>query len=725
MSKILVLAEKPSVGREIARVLGCRQGGNGYLSGPHYTVTWALGHLVELAQPESYGEQYKTWSLDTLPMMPEKMDLQVIPQTAKQYQVVKRLLHDPQTSSLVIATDAGREGELVVRWILQKAGFHKPIQRLWISSQTDRAIRDGFSHLRDGREYWNLYLSAQSRAEADWLVGLNVTRALTCKYNAQLSAGRVQTPTLAIIVRREEEIRSFTPKPYYQVSADLGAFFATWHDGKRQSSLFDKEKAQAIVDQIRGQVFCVTDVKKTDKSTPPPMLYDLTELQRDASKQYQYSPKQTLHIMQSLYENHKALTYPRTDSRYLTEDIVPTLQERLRAVSMGDFAPLVREILRERRPIAKACVNNAKVSDHHAIIPTEDPPRLLSMNQDEKRIYLMVVKRFLMCFFPPYQYRKITAELECGGYSFSASGREVVQEGWRKVSNLREEEEDEEQALPSLKKGETFPCGNTQLKERKTTPPARYTEATLLSAMENPAPFIQDKTMKGYIGGGLGTPATRADIIEKLFSSFYVEKQGTSIVPTSKGMQLIKLVPQELKEPLLTAQWERRLEAIRKGDEKKDAFLSGIRRYTKELVKTVSDSSAQYVHDNITREICPECGKYLLRVNGKKGVMLVCQDRECRYRRNVSMQTNMRCPNCHKRMELVGEGEKRMYVCRCGFRERADKLHQERKQQRGASKQEVQRYLKKQQAQDEGGTGAFAAAWAKMLEQQKKEESKY
>ena len=721
MSKILVLAEKPSVGREIARVLGCRQGGNGYLSGPRYTVTWALGHLVELAQPEAYGEQYKTWRLDTLPMMPEKMDLQVIPQTAKQYQVVKKLLHDPQTSSLIIATDAGREGELVARWILQKAGFHKPIQRLWISSQTDRAIRDGFSHLHDGREYWNLYLSAQSRAEADWLVGLNVTRALTCKYNAQLSAGRVQTPTLAMIVRREEEIRSFTPKDYYQVSADLGKFFAVWHDGKRQPSLFDKEKAQSIVNQIRGQEFRVTEVKKAEKSTPPPMLYDLTELQRDANKQYQYSPKQTLHIMQSLYETHKALTYPRTDSRYLTEDIVPTLQERLRAVGVGEFAPLVREILHSRRPIAKACVNNAKVSDHHAIIPTEEPPRLLSMNQDEKRIYLMVVKRFLMCFFPSYQYRKITAELACGGHHFSASGREVVQEGWRKVSNLREEEEPEEQVLPSLQKGETFHCQNTQLKERKTTPPARYTEATLLSAMENPAPFIQDKAMKGYIGGGLGTPATRADIIEKLFSSFYVEKQGTSIVPTSKGMQLIKLVPQELKEPLLTAQWECRLEAIRKGTEKKDSFLSGIRKYTKELVKTVSDSSAQYVHDNITREICPECGKYLLRVNSKKGTMLVCQDRNCNYRRNVSMQTNMRCPNCHKRMELFGEGEKRTYVCRCGFRERADKLHQERKRQRGASKQEVRQYLKRQNAQDQPGTGAFAAAWAKMLEEQKKD----
>lgn len=719
MSKTLVLAEKPSVGREIARVLGCRQGGNGYLAGAQYIVTWALGHLVELAQPEAYGDQYKTWSLDTLPMMPEKMELRVIPQTSKQYSVVKKLLHDPQVSSLVIATDAGREGELVARWILEKAGFHKPIKRLWISSQTDRAIRDGFASLRDGKEYFPLYQSAQSRAEADWLVGLNVTRALTCKYNAQLSAGRVQTPTLAMIVGREEEIRRFTPKDYYNVNADLGLFFATWHDEKKQTALFDKARAQAIADKLKKQTFRITEVKKAAKSTPPPMLYDLTELQRDASKQYQYSPKQTLNLMQRLYESHKALTYPRTDSRYLTSDIVPTLTERLRAVSFGEFAPLTGEILRERRPIHKACVNNAKVSDHHAIIPTEESVNLLSMTSDEKRIYLMVVKRFLMNFYPDYQFRKITAELEAAGERFSASGREIVHQGWKKVVNLRDEEEDTEQVLPSFRQGETFSCKSVQLKELKTAPPARYTEATLLSAMENPSQFIEDKQMKEFIGGGLGTPATRADIIEKLFSSFYVEKQGVSIVPTSKGTQLVKLVPQDLKEPLLTAKWERKLEAISKGTQHKGAFLTDIRQYTRVLVKSVVNSDAQYVHDNITREICPECGKFLLSVNSKKGKMLVCQDRDCGYRRNVMMQTKARCPNCHKTLELFGEGENRTFVCRCGFRQKADKMFADRKNQKGASKQDVQQFLKKQNEQS-AGSGAFAAAWAKMLEEQEK-----
>ena len=287
MGKTLVLAEKPSVGREIARVLGCRQGGGGSLSGEKYIVTWALGHLVELAQPEQYGEQYKTWSLETLPMLPEKMELKVIPETAKQYAVVKKLLHSPEVDSLVIATDAGREGELVARWILEKAGFHKPIKRLWISSQTDRAIQEGFARLREGREYWNLYQSAVARAEADWLVGLNVTRALTCKFNAQLSAGRVQTPTLYMLVRREEEIKRFVPRDYYRVSADLGPFFVTWQDVKKQSAIFEKEKAEALAQKIQDKEFRVFDVQAKEHATPPPMLYDLTELQRDANRLYQ------------------------------------------------------------------------------------------------------------------------------------------------------------------------------------------------------------------------------------------------------------------------------------------------------------------------------------------------------------------------------------------------------------------------------------------------------
>lgn len=717
--KTVVLAEKPSVAKEIARVLGCRKNNGGYIEGDKYIVTWALGHLVTLAEPEMYGERYKTWSMETLPMLPEKMHLKVIPETAKQFGIVKKLLLSKDISSLIIATDAGREGELVARWIIDKTGFHKPIKRLWISSQTDKAIKEGFSKLKEGKEYVNLYYSAQARAEADWLVGLNVTRALTCKYNAQLSAGRVQTPTLAIIVQRENEIKKFIPKDYYTVKADLGKFFVSYCDSKNQTAIFDKKKAEDICSKIKNKKFQVTDIKILPKITPPPLLYDLTELQRDANKLYQMSPKETLSVMQQLYEKHKALTYPRTDSRYLTDDIAPTLPERLKAVSKGEFAPLVAEILKEKRKIAKVCINNAKVSDHHAIIPTEESVNMLHLTTNEKRIYLLVVKRFLTCFYPAYEYKKIRVEFICEKEKFFASGRTVTNEGWKKVYHMKEEEETEEQTLPAFHKGDSFECKNTQLKAQKTTPPARYTEATLLSAMENPSKFIEDKRFQEFIGGGLGTPATRADIIEKLFSSFYIEKRGNSIFPTSKGIQLISLVPEDLKEPLLTAKWEKQLESISQGKEKKTVFVGQIKDYTKKLVNTVASSENKYTHDNLTKTLCPVCGKPMLAVTGKKGKMLVCQDRTCGQRVNISMQTNARCPVCHKKMELFGEGEKRTYVCNCGFREKADSFHKRIKETSGASKQIVQKYLKNQNKEEKKELSAFGKALLEAFKDEK------
>ncbi len=725
MSKILVLAEKPSVGRELARVLGCKTKGNGCLKGERYIVTWALGHLVTLAQPESYGAQYKTWNLESLPVMPEKMDLEVIPETAKQYAAVKTLLRSPEVESLVIATDAGREGELVARWIIAKAGFRKPISRLWISSQTDKAIRQGFESLRDGHDYLNLYAAAEARAEADWLVGLNVTRALTCKNNAQLSAGRVQTPTLALIVAREEEIEHFKSREYYHVMADLGKFFATYRTKNNEAAIWEKTQADEILSKIEGKSFTVTNLTSTEKRTPPPMLYDLTELQRDANKLYSFSAKQTLNIMQKLYEEHKALTYPRTDSRYLTEDIVPTLNGRLRAVSAGSFAPIVSEILREKRTIARACVNNAKVSDHHAIIPTEQQVNLMRLSSEELKIYQLVVRRFLTCFYPDFVYQQLKVELTCEGMLFGAAGKSVVNKGWKAVYDAPDDEEDtaeQEQTLPSLSKGDVFPCKASKIKTLRTSPPARYTEATLLSAMENPSKFIEDKKMKEFIGGGLGTPATRADIIEKLFSAFYIEKRGNSIYPTSKGRQLIAIVPPDLKEPLLTAKWEKELEAIGKGTAKRETFLRDIRSYTKQLVQNVITSDAKYVHDNVSKTPCPVCGKMMLSVNGKKGKMLICPDRECGHRQNVVMETNARCPVCHKRMELFGDGEKKTYVCACGFREKADAFHQ-RIGTSGASKKYVQNYLRAQKKQEEPGESAFALAMKKAMEEKKKDES--
>ncbi len=723
MSKILVIAEKPSVGRELARVLGCKNKGDGCLIGNKYIVIWALGHLVTLSDPEEYGDEYKTWSLETLPMLPHPMKLEVIRQTSKQYNSIKRQLKNSEVKSIIIATDAGREGELVARWIIAKSGVKKPIRRLWISSQTDRAIREGFNNLKDGREYENLYMAAQARAEADWLVGLNVTRALTCKFNAQLSAGRVQTPTLALMVKREKEIRSFVPKDYYSVEADIGKLFVVWRDRSGNGSTFNREKAEEIAKKIKGKPFKLTSKQTREKQTNSPMLYDLTELQRDANKLYGYSPKQTLNIMQKLYEQHKALTYPRTDSRYLTSDIVPTLAERLRAIN-GDSRNLALDIAKKRFNIAKACVNNAKVSDHHAIIPTEEKVMYSALGTEEKRIYDLVIKRFLACFLPPFKYNQIKAEFECEGEKFTASGKETVSIGWKAAysgeyilddDDKNEIEIERRQSMPKMDYSDGFTCGNTFIKQGKTKPPARYTEATLLSAMENPSRFVENKDMKEYLGGGLGTPATRADIIEKLYSSFYVEKQGNSMVPTSKGIQLIDIVPPDLKEPVLTAKWEQELEKIAKGKLNKNGFIKRIEKYTTDLVNTVKNSDDTYRHDNMTRKVCPECGKFLLEVNGKKGKMLVCQDRECGYRQSVSILTNARCPQCHKKMELRGEGEKKSFYCLCGYREKYSAF-KERKAASGASKSDVRNYLRNQQKQnkEESANNPFAALFDKI-----------
>ena len=654
-------------------------------------------------------------------MLPGKMKLEVIKQTSKQYSIVKRQLRSSEVSSVIIATDAGREGELVARWIIEKSGVKKPIKRLWISSQTDKAIKEGFQKLRDGKEYYNLYMAAQARAEADWLVGLNVTRALTCKFNAQLSAGRVQTPTLALLVQRENEIKKFVPKEYYTIEADIGKLFVSWRSKDGGLSTFDREKAERISKEIKGKPFKLTSLRSSDKQTYAPMLYDLTELQRDANKLYGYSPKQTLNIMQKLYEQHKALTYPRTDSRYLTDDIVPTLNERLRAVTIGDTKAAAEDILRRKLKINKSCINNSKVSDHHAIIPTDQKVPMISVSTEEKRIYNLVVKRFLACFMGPYKYKQIKAEFECESEKFTAGGKEEVSLGWKAVYSSDYSFDDEDtadaqerkQILPKMKYSDEFICKNTFVKSGKTKPPARYTEATLLSAMENPSRFVNDKNMKEYLGGGLGTPATRADIIEKLYSSFYVEKQGNSMVPTSKGVQLIDLVPPDLKEPLLTAKWEQELEKISKGKTQKQKFIAEIEKYSADLVKTVKNSSAEYKHDNMTKKTCPDCGKYLLEVNGKKGKMLVCQDRDCGYRRSVSIITNARCPECHKKMELRGEDEKKSFYCSCGYREKYSAF-KERRGQSGASKRDVQNYLRNQNKKEDDSNNPFAAAFDKL-----------
>lgn len=705
MGKQLVLAEKPSVARDIARVLGCKGKGDGCIIGDKYIITWALGHLVTLADPDAYDERYKKWEMDDLPMLPDKMKLVIIKQTSKQYRAVSALMKRPDVDSLVIATDAGREGELVARWIMTKAGCKKPAYRLWISSQTDKAIKDGFKNLKPAKDYDNLYKSAQARAEADWLVGLNTTRALTCKYNASLSAGRVQTPTLALIVAREEEIQSFVPKTYYTLQAYFNGFKATFRDKKGNTRFSDREFAEKIENAIRNKSGKVSKLEKSSKKQAPPAAYDLTELQRDANKKYGYSAKQTLSLMQSLYEYHKVLTYPRTDSRYITDDIVATIPERLRAAAVGPYAKWAMGLARGKIE-TKYIVNNAKVTDHHAIIPTEQSPNLQKLSFDERNIYDLVVRRFFAVLSAPYEYDEVKVEIDIEGNSFFAKGKTPKAMGWKEFYGNADEDDDEDEAenrsqsLPVLKEGMSLPVMSTKITEGKTRPPARYTEATLLSAMENPSKQIEDKNLKAVISqtSGLGTPATRADIIEKLFDNFSIERVGKEIHPTAKGKQLISIVPADLKSAELTAKWEQQLQNISKGTADQKKFIKDMRDYSTSLVSMVIMSDAKYAHDNLTRTACPVCGKYMLEVNGKKGKMLICQDRECGYRKGLTQVTNARCPDCHKKMELRGEGDKKMFVCVCGYREKLTDF-QKRKEQAGAGKADVLSYMRKQENQ--------------------------
>lgn len=713
MAKALVLAEKPSVARDIARVLGAKKSADGYIEGDKYVVTWALGHLVTLADPDAYDDKYKAWRLEDLPMLPEKMKLVVIRQTSKQYRTVSKLMGRADIDRLIIATDAGREGELVARWIMMKAHFKKPAFRLWISSQTDRAIKEGFANLRPAKEYDNLYFSAQARAEADWLVGLNVTRALTCRFNAQLSAGRVQTPTLALIVQREEEILAFKPKDYYTLQALFKGFSATFRDAKNNTRFSDRAFVENILKSIKGKQAVVSKLERAAKRQAPPAAYDLTELQRDANKKYGYSAKQTLSYMQSLYERHKVLTYPRTDSRYITDDIVATIPERLRSIAQGPYQKAAMTLY--RKPLStKHIVNNAKVTDHHAIIPTEQPADFSKLTYEERNIYDLVVRRFIAVLSEDCEYDEVKATLDIGGKNFYAKGKVTKKNGWKEIYGTVNDEEDEDaeirsQQLPEMRQGMTLPVLNTKIVTGKTRPPARYTEATLLSAMENPSKQIADKKLKAIIEttSGLGTPATRADIIEKLFDNFSIERVGKEIHPTAKGKQLIKIVPPDLKSAELTAQWEQQLQNISRGTANMKKFISEMRDYSTKLVSMVIASDAQYTHDNATKEKCPVCGKYLLEVNGKKGKMLVCQDRECGYRKGLAQTTNARCPECHKKLELRGEGDKRIFACVCGYREKLSDF-QKRRSSDGAGKHDVINYMKKQEKEKEPQNNAMA-----------------
>ncbi|NJJ40489.1 DNA topoisomerase III [Paenibacillus apii] len=669
--KVLVLAEKPSVAREIARVMGCREKQKSYMEGPEYIVTWALGHLVGLAEPEDYDHKFATWALEDLPILPDRMKLKVLRETGGQFKAVQHLMKRQDVGELIIATDAAREGELLARWIMTMAQWKKPFRRLWISSQTDKAIKEGFASLRPGREFDRLYESARCRAEADWMVGLNVTRALTTKFGAPLSAGRVQTPTLGMIMDREREIMSFRSQEFDTLVADFGNFQAQWRASGGDGRIFDKDKSAALAKRLEGRSGSLTKVQKSEKIEPHPLAYDLTELQRDANRKFGFSAKQTSSVLQRLYEQHKLVTYPRTDSRYLTADMTGTLKERLDSVAVGPYATLARPLLRRPLNITKRIVDDSKVSDHHAIIPTEQTVLLNQLSTEERKLYDLIVRRFISLFYPPARYDAVSVTVTVDGETFTAKGTTVKDAGWREVygGDLSTDEDEESGGgeaegrgitLPELRQGGTAAIRRCMLRGGRTQPPGRYSEAALLTQMEK---------------HGLGTPATRADIIEKLVSSDTIERQGNVLHPTGKGKQLIELVSPQLRTPDLTAHWEAELERIARGQGKPEPFLQGIRGMAKELVAEVKNSGAEYKPHNVSSSHCPQCGTRLLEKKSKRGKLLVCPADDCGYTRAGEKRlSNRRCPQCHKKMELK-EGKAGLYVqcLGCGITETVNK----------------------------------------------------
>jgi DNA topoisomerase-3 len=639
--KSIVLAEKPSVGRELARVLGCTSKSRSYSEGKNYVVTWAMGHLVELADPHIYDEKWRNWSLDTLPMLPERMKHKVIKRTSAQFRVIKDLFKRQDVGELIIATDAGREGEQVARLIMRLGGWKGPVKRLWISSQTDTAIKDGFNKLKPGRDYENLFKAAGCRAEADWLIGLNISRALSCKYDARLSAGRVQTPTLALIIMREEEINNFQAESYWQVQADFGSFTGLWKSSRGATRIKEQKRAQEIALKVRDREAEIIELIRKEKQEPPPLAFDLTALQREANSRLGFTAQHTLSTLQGLYERHKIVTYPRTDSRHITGDIVDTLKMRLKAVLNSRFEKIIREILTSEVKPGKRFVDDSKVSDHHAIIPTEERVELQRLNGDERALWEMIVKRFLAVLLPAYRYQSITITTRAAGEHFVSRGVQVIDKGWRKIENPEEKEEEEEQSLQSLaavSRGDTFKVLSATVKQGFTRPPSRYTEGTLLDAMENAGRFIADLELRRSLArGGLGTPATRAEIIEKLLSNYYIERNGKNLYPTSRGIELFELVPEQLRSPELTARWEQRLARIAEGSERNTDFSRDIRNTARELVEQVKKSTAQYQPKNLSSTPCPICGKMMMAAKDKKGrKRLVCHSLACGYEQSES-----------------------------------------------------------------------------------------
>lgn len=603
MKKILVIAEKPSVGRDIARVLKCSSKGDGYLYSENYIVSWAVGHLVTLFDPEDYDKDLKKWKSETLPIIPDDIKLKPIAKTKQQLNILKKLMNSSEVDYIVCATDSGREGELIFRYIYNLLKCKKKFKRLWISSMTDIAIKDGFSKLKDGSEYDSLYLSAKCRSEADWIVGINASRAFTLKYNVLLSIGRVQTPTLAILVKRQNEINSFVPTDYWEVEAEFDNYKGLWFNPTdNESKILKKDIADQIVDNVKGKKGIVSSIENEEKKQPAPLLYDLTELQRDCNKKFSFSAKQTLSVAQDLYEKRKLITYPRTDSRYLSDDMISKIGNTLNKIKcVNEYSSYADYILNlEKLPLSKRIIDNSKISDHHAIIPTDININLNNLSNDELKVFDLIARRFLAVFYPNYIYNvtKIVTVVE--KENFITKGTTVIQKGWTELNITTDKDlkENKECVLPNVSKGQQVDVNNVESIQKKTKPPKLYNEASLLSAMENAGRFVDDETLKEQLkDSGLGTPATRAAIIERLIQVGYIIRKGKSLIPTEKGMKLIEVVPNELKSPETTGKWEKGLTSISKGKMDCQKFMGSIERYVNYLVQQSRNGSNKVVFD--------------------------------------------------------------------------------------------------------------------------------
>ena len=646
MGRIVVVAEKPSVGRDIARVLGCRTNGDGCLIGEKYTVTWAVGHLVTLSEPDELDPKYKTWSFSTLPILPETIPLKVISQTRDQYSKVKKLINDKETDSLICATDAGREGELIFRYIYEKAGCKKPFQRLWISSMTDEAITEGFRDIRPGADYDGLYESARCRSKADWLVGMNASRAFTLKYNTLLSIGRVQTPTLAILVKRRKEIENFKPEGFCTVTADFGDYSGVYFSDKLDpdTHLKGKAEAEAIAGAVKGKTGTVIQAETARKKEPTPQLYDLTSLQRDANKMLGFTADKTLKIAQSLYEKHKALTYPRTDSRFLPPDMIPRVVQTMKLLPDAYQKYVPGALPDGKLPVSKRTIDKTKVTDHHAIIPTAKKADVSKFSEDERKLYDMVARRLLAAFYPWCEYDATKVITQVEEHTFRTTGKVIVINGWHDVPPLENppkakkkptDDGESENPLPALSQGDTRTVRDARIKEDKTKPPSPHTDASLLAAMEAAGRELDDEELVRQMkGSGIGTPATRAAIIERLLHVGYAQRRGKTLNATDKGVMLIDVVPGELSSPELTGRWELALHDITDGKQDPERFMDGIARMSGFLVDYAKEHAAaidfpaeqnRYGKSNgaktpstiLQGAVCPVCGKGGMRENSK------------------------------------------------------------------------------------------------------------